>query len=166
MKGRDRFWSLVEKTASCWHWLGYTQDGYGRTVVDGKRAMAHRFSYQWRHGPVPKGLVLDHLCRNRRCVNPDHLEAVTQRTNSLRGISPVSENNRKRYCKHGHPFDAQNTYLRSQSGNRDCRTCRNDRVRRWKTTNRERHLEQARDYARRRYATLRQRRELASLSGL
>ena len=81
-----RFWSKVEKTPTCWLWRGGLHGhGYGQVRWDGRRQKAHRVSYQMFNGPIPDGLELDHLCRTRACVRPDHLEAVTHRTNCLRG---------------------------------------------------------------------------------
>ena len=80
-------------------------------------------SYEHFRGAIPEGLNLDHLCRNRKCVNPDHLEAVTQRVNVMRGVSVTAENMRKSHCPTGHPYDAANTYVRA-NGHRGCRACR------------------------------------------
>jgi len=85
-----RFWRYVRKTESCWHWIGATGDtGYGRFntgVSGGHRAVySHRYAWERLRGPIPVGLVLDHLCGNRLCVNPDHLEPVTMYENTRRG---------------------------------------------------------------------------------
>lgn len=85
----DRFWPKVDATSDCWLWTGHRDDdGYGKfTVVSGQSPMyAHRWSYEFLVGPIPAGLVLDHLCRNPPCTNPDHLEPVTNEENIRRGI--------------------------------------------------------------------------------
>lgn len=81
-----RFWSNMVVVESCWEWSGTTTRGYGRFWVGGKMVRAHRASYEMFRGPIPSGLELDHLCRNTRCVNPDHLEAVSHRENTMRGF--------------------------------------------------------------------------------
>lgn len=109
----------------CWTWLGKTdKDGYG-LVRDNTRPRvrrAHRLYFEIMRGPIPVGKVIDHLCSNRRCVNPSHLEPVTQRINVLRGAGVTAIHARQTHCKHGHPLDAANTY--SHKGHRYCRTCR------------------------------------------
>jgi len=93
----SRFWSSIVKTDSCWLWIGTVNStGYGYFQTGGrgtKKARAHRYAYEFLVGPIPKGLVLDHLCRVKICVNPEHLQPVTQRENVLRG--EVNKNNRK-----------------------------------------------------------------------
>lgn len=118
--------SYVAKSAEpdgCWTWLGPVQSsGYGWGRVGNVRGLAHRLFYEEANGPIPDGLQIDHLCRNRLCVRPDHLEAVTQRTNLLRGEGVAGANARKTHCPKGHPYDEQNTY---QWGNqRKCLACR------------------------------------------
>lgn len=81
----DRFWAYVDKTDDCWVWTGYKLRGYGQLQVKGKTQKAHRVAYELEVGLIPDGLVLDHLCRNRACVRPTHLEAVRQSTNAQRG---------------------------------------------------------------------------------
>lgn len=123
----DRFWSRVEKTPSCWLWTGRTYNGYGLTYVkvDGRWRSrgVHRVAYEMLVGPIPEGLQIDHLCRVRNCVNPDHLEPVTMLENVRRGISPTAINRRKKRCKYGHLFTPENTYYR-QNGDRQCVECR------------------------------------------
>ena len=124
-KAFARFNAQYEVAESgCWEWTatvmlrkGYGQFSYGRLML------AHRASYEHFRGAIPEGLNLDHLCRNRKCVNPDHLEAVTQRVNVMRGVSVTAENMRKSHCPTGHPYDAANTYVRA-NGHRGCRACR------------------------------------------
>lgn len=120
----ERFEQNIEKDPSCWNWQGtITSHGYG---LYSKR-YAHRLSYEHYVGPIPDGLQIDHLCRNHACVNPAHLEPVTQRTNILRGISPMAENSRKTHCNHGHEFTPENTYIRPDGGGRQCKQCAHDR---------------------------------------
>lgn len=121
----DRFHALIDKTdGGCWEWRGRTgsPSGYGYFSVDYKEVRAHRYAYQLLVGPIPDGLTIDHLCRNPSCVNPDHLEPVTMRENTLRGYGPTGQNARKTHCKRGHEFTTENTYIQSD-GNRRCRIC-------------------------------------------
>ncbi len=108
-----------EALTGCWLWYGATGDGYGLFGVKRRLVKAHRFSYEKHRGAIPKGMVLDHLCRNRSCVNPDHLEVVTFKENVLRGIGPTAINAAKTHCPLGHE------YHRRADGNRRCRTCKN-----------------------------------------
>ena len=119
------FWKHVEKTDSCWLWTGtLLPAGYGQFGTrDKKHLLAHRFSYELHVGPIPDGLVIDHLCRTRACVNPAHLEAVSQLENNLRGHGWVAINTRKTHCKHGHLFDEANTRWTKDGRERVCRTC-------------------------------------------
>ena len=120
----DRFWSRVTQQGDCWVWTGYiTGDGYGWAGVNGKSAHAHRLSYEQMVGEIPEGLQLDHLCRNRPCVNPYHVEPVTPRVNTMRGDAPSSLNARKTHCKRNHEFTPENTYVK-KDGARWCRICR------------------------------------------
>lgn len=118
----ERFWRRVEKSDSCWNWVGHASGGYGRIRHDGTRVQAHRYAYETLVGPIPEGLQLDHLCRNRMCVNPDHLEPVTPRINYLRGVSPMAEQARQTHCrKAAHPLSGAN--LRVKRGRRECVAC-------------------------------------------
>lgn len=121
----DRFWPRVDKQDDgCWLWTAtLDSDGYGSLWVQGTMVSTHRFAYELLVGPIPDGLTLDHLCRVRRCVNPDHLEPVTHRENTLRGESFAAANAAKTRCPRGHPYDDENTYVDGDGG-RHCRTCR------------------------------------------
>jgi len=123
----ERFWQKVNKTSTCWLWTGFIHpSGYGRVMLTGAVRQAHRVAYEFVRGPIPEGLVLDHLCRVRNCVNPDHLEPVMQRINVLRGAGPGAKHALVTHCPKGHPYDTKNTYFAKRG--RDCRTCHNERV--------------------------------------
>lgn len=123
---------IAIQASGCWEWTGTRDSGrYGRISVPGDSgAGVHRVVYELVKGPIPEGLVLDHLCRNPPCVNPSHLEVVTHRENTLRGVGPTAVNAAKTHCKHGHPFDEQNTYHVPRGGHRHCRACHAAVVRR------------------------------------
>lgn len=127
--GTASFWRKVDKTPTCWLWTGTSADGrYGRFHLLGRNYQAHRWAYEQLVGPIPEGLQLDHLCRVTLCVNPDHLEPVTGRVNTLRGNTIQAANAAKTHCKHGHPFDEANTYIRASDNGRICRTCQRERM--------------------------------------
>ena len=126
-----RFWSKVEKTDTCWLWTASkNHNGYGIFDINGKTQRAHRLSYELYKGKIPDGLQIDHLCRVRHCVNPDHLEAVTRKENILRGICFSAINKRKTHCYKGHEFTKDNTYI-NPSGSRRCIICRNYNTQVW-----------------------------------
>lgn len=113
----------------CWQWIGGKhQNGYGVFYVKNKQILAHRWSYEHFKEPIPENLVIDHLCRNRACVNPEHMEIVTTRENAIRGIGPSAINAKRTKCTHGHEFTKENTYV-NPSGTRECRTCKLNRQR-------------------------------------
>lgn len=139
-EAEQRFWSKVNKNGSmppqtiapglCWEWTGAkTTGGYGQFWLKPKKVVSHRFAYEQLVGPIPEGLQLDHLCRNRACVNPQHLEPVTQQINIWRGFSIVTANRLKTHCPQGHPYTAENTYLHPKNNGRICRACARERSR-------------------------------------
>lgn len=130
---RVKFWSQVEFADTddeCWVWNGSkSTHGYGQILVEGRTMMAHRLAYILEVGPIPDGLVLDHLCRRTDCVNPRHLEPVTDRVNVLRGIGVTAIRAAQTHCIRGHEFNVENTYYQGKDkAYRMCRACK--RVRR------------------------------------
>lgn len=125
----DRFAEKIALTDSgCIEWLaGGNGLGYGVIHLgpsdNNRKVYAHRWSYEHHVGPIPAGLHIDHLCRNPSCVNPAHLEPVTQRENNLRGFGFPALNARKTVCSRGHRLDGDNVYVRPASGYRVCRHC-------------------------------------------
>lgn len=155
----QRFWAKVDKDGPapearpnlgpCWLWSAAKwRNGYGVFNDVGSR-YAHRFAYAMLVGPIPDGLTIDHLCRVRRCVRPEHLEAVTGKVNTLRGEGPSAKQARKTECHAGHPFDLFNTYI-DRRGRRHCRACQRARDAGRATTDHRRTY--MRDLAARRYA--------------
>jgi len=125
----ERIWRRIERSEGCWLWTGQINDhGYGLICRDDRPARAHRVVYELLVEPIPEGLVLDHLCRVRHCVNPAHLEVVTLAENTLRGEGPSARHARVTHCPQGHPYDEANT-RRTRRGGRVCRTCHRDRER-------------------------------------
>jgi len=128
----ERFWRHVHEAGpdECWEWTGWCdRAGYGRFRPTSKQSdpktPAHRFAYELFVGPIPDGLELDHLCRNKSCVNPGHLEPVTAQVNSRRRSAALPP---KTHCRQGHPFDEANTSIQ-KDGSRKCRACDRERHR-------------------------------------
>ena len=124
---------------ACWPWIGTIRpDGYGTFGINKgnkmwiKAAYAHRVAYVMLVGKLPNNRTLDHLCRNRACVNPAHLEPVTHKVNCLRGTSPFANNARKQFCPKGHPLSGPNLKIdKCKTGaKRRCRICANAAVKR------------------------------------
>lgn len=125
----ERFAAKVAITGDgCLEWIASVNNsGYGTFATGGGvSTVAHRWSYEHHRGPIPDGLHLDHLCRNRRCVNPDHLEAVPCRVNLLRSAGNAA----KTHCPQGHPYAGENLSITRTTGSRVCITCRRANARR------------------------------------
>ena len=127
--GTERYATKVDRRPdpeACWEWMAArSRSGYGVFWLDGKLRYAHRVSYESINGSIPDGLQLDHLCRNRACVNPDHLEPVSNRENAIRGLTGSASGARQRaktHCPQGHLYDEKNT-CQKLDGRRACRTC-------------------------------------------
>jgi hypothetical protein len=115
-----RFWNKVKKTKKCWLWIGAIDtDGYGNWSQNKTPTKPHRFSYELHVEKIPKGMVIDHICRVRNCVNPDHLRVVSNRANLLIGEGFVGKNYKKTHCIRGHEFTEENTRWY-----RNCRLCK------------------------------------------
>ena len=117
--------SNIKIKNNCWVWTNHKPrpDGYVKIVYKKKQVLIHRLSYEVFKDELTKGLEIDHLCRNKLCINPDHLEEVTHKENVLRGISPMAINAKKTICNRGHKFTEQNTYIEPKTGKRHCRIC-------------------------------------------
>jgi hypothetical protein len=131
MTVNERFQSKISVSPSgCHLWTGATNgDGYGRFHLDGVNRKAHQVAYEMAKGPIPPGMMLDHLCRVRNCCNPEHLEAVTARTNVLRGTAPSAGHATKTHCKHGHLISGSNLIAAVNGARRRCRACNAAEVR-------------------------------------
>lgn len=139
-----RFWDKTEYDwdTGCSLWTGNVRsNGYGVVCVSGQRGevvSAHRFIYEHCYGPIAEGLVIDHLCRVRNCVNPGHLEAVTTRENVLRGEGTAAKRAKQTHCVHGHEFTPENTHRKAARPNhRICKTCRREDNRRRRARKRQ-----------------------------
>lgn len=116
---RARFMARVEISSNnCWNWCGpLNKGGYGLSSIDGKRTLAHRAFWLFDQGPIPDGMDLDHLCRNRNCINPAHMEIVTRSVNLRRGFEA-------RGCKNGHPFNGDDFSIVNRSDGSTERRCK------------------------------------------
>lgn len=134
---------VIARDTGCWNWIRSKRpNGYGQIGKGGHNCrilLAHRVAYELYCDPIPKGLDIDHLCRNRGCVNPDHLEPVTRRINLLRGETIAARRAAQTRCIHGHEFTPGNT-MRAKSGTRECRTRKNARNRRARLAQKNRGL--------------------------
>lgn len=121
-----RFWEKVQVSDNgCWTWTAAKSvDGYGHFKFDGRTCIASRLVYLCVVGEIPAGYEVDHLCRQRSCVNPSHLEAVTHRVNSLRSSNVGGKNATKTHCPRGHAYTKGNTSVERNGGGRTVRRCR------------------------------------------
>jgi hypothetical protein len=130
---RERFDAKVQRTSECWLWTGAkTDQDYGTIGLLGRTCYAHRLAHERYKGPIPAGWDVDHLCHERACVNPDHLEAVPHGENVRRGDLVA----RKTHCAQGHPWTEEHIYVRPGNGHRMCGTCSSERSRLWHQTRR------------------------------
>ena len=147
----SRFWAKVDRRLNgCWTWRAALQrNGYGTFGVGRKMVPAHRVAWALANGSIPFGMNVDHLCRNRSCVRPDHLEAVTSRENSLRGAHPQFTAHRELRCTRGHDLSTDDAYAVMANGGKRCKECQRMRNKRWYDANRETILLRRRCAARR-----------------
>lgn len=138
----------VDEESGCWVWTaGLMSNGYAQfRQSTSKNGHGHRFAYEHFVGSVPKGYTIDHLCRNRACVNPEHLEAVPHRINVLRSKNAAAKNAVKTHCPKGHPYDRANTYSNPKTGRRSCRACMLVATKKWRAEHKDEHRAYQRKY--------------------
>lgn len=129
---------LTATPDGCWIWqAAVTSRGYGSVGYRGRVWSVHRLVYVLTRGPIPDDMTIDHLCHNKRCANPDHLEVVTRAENTRRahrdGLVPGNGKQHRTHCRHGHEYTTENTYV-APDGSRTCRQCRRDSYNRMKET--------------------------------
>lgn len=146
----------IQKTETCWLWLnkpqagGYGYTGAGWRKNKGQTCLAHRAVYILIKGPIPDGMVLDHLCRNKICVNPDHLEPVTRKENTYRcEYAPATINLQKTHCINGHELSGANLRISKQTSERVCRACGRAKTTRWMKANSDKRKSYKREYCQR-----------------
>lgn len=130
---RESFYNkFIKLSDGCWKWTAkiHKITKYGNMRFNEKHYLAHRVSYMIHKGDIPNNLVIDHICNNRYCVNPNHLQAITLRENILRGTGIAAINKRKTHCKNGHNLSGNNLYI-CPRGKRECRTCRSNAAKRF-----------------------------------
>lgn len=130
---KNRLLNRIDKTPNgCWNYTrSKSVKGYGKLSAWGRMWLAHRVSYTIFVAPIPEGKSIDHLCRNPSCINPNHLEPVSNRENLMRGIGIAAKNSRKTHCINGHALSGENLRLKKSRRGRICKKCNSDHWRKW-----------------------------------